>query len=194
MNEKAKPKVNSEGHKELDRVQQQFDAFDSDVKQMTQDNLNKAPKLDVEPQTKIAQKDLEKTNDVYLKPKRAIGSREKFNEDYREDYNFAKEYVRFIAENREIGGEDITLWTKPFAGLPAEEWVVPVNKPVWGPRYLAEQIKKCCYHRLIMQQNVITEANSIGQMYGALAADTTIQRLDALPVSTRKSIFMGANF
>lgn len=194
MNDKAKPKVNSEGHKELDRVQQQFDAFDSDVKQMTQDNLNKAPKLDVEPQTKIAQKDLEKTNDVYLKPKRAIGSREKFNEDYREDYNFAKEYVRFIAENREIGGEDITLWTKPFAGLPAEEWVVPVNKPVWGPRYLAEQIKKCCYHRLIMQQNVITEANSIGQMYGALAADTTIQRLDALPVSTRKSIFMGANF
>jgi hypothetical protein len=43
-----------------------------------------------------------------------------------------------------------------------------------------------------MAQNVVTESNGIGQMYGALAVDTTIQRLDARPVSNRKSVFMGA--
>ena len=31
------------------------------------------------------------------------------------------------------------------------------------------------------------------QYYGSMAVDTTIQRLDALPVSTNKSIFMGAS-
>lgn len=76
--------------------------------------------------------------------------------------------------------------------MPAEFWRVPTNKPVWGPRYLAEQIKGCVYHRLTMKQNVITESSGYGQMYGALAVDTTVQRLDARPVTKRSSIFMGA--
>jgi hypothetical protein len=76
--------------------------------------------------------------------------------------------------------------------MPAEEWAIPTGKPIWAPRYVAERLKACAYHRLTMQQHVITEANSVGQMYGALSVDTTVQRLDALPVSTRKSIFMGA--
>ncbi len=31
------------------------------------------------------------------------------------------------------------------------------------------------------------------QFYGSVAVDSVIQRLDAYPVSQRKSIFMGAN-
>lgn len=177
---------------ELDKVEQQLDAIDTQVKGMTHDKMSLAPKEDVEPQHKLSSKDVENSKDLYLKPKRTISSKEKFNEKYREEYNFQKEYVRFIAEHREIIGETIELWTKPFAGMPAEEWAIPTGKPIWAPRYVAERIKGCCYHRLTMQQHVITEANSVGQMYGALAVDTTVQRLDALPVGTRKSIFMGA--
>lgn len=188
-----KPEVNSASQKELDRVEKQFNEFDENIKSMSLDRLNAAPKADQEPQTKMSQKEIEESKEIYLKPKRAIGSREKFNEKFRESYNFSKEYVRFIAENKEIGGEAIEIWTKPFPGVPAEEWVVPVNKPVWGPRYLAEQIKGCKYHRFIMQQNVVTSTDHAGQFYGAMAVDTTIQRLDALPVSTRKSIFMNAS-
>ena len=106
---------------------------------------------------------------------------------------FSKEYVHFIAENKEIIGEAIELWTKPYAGLPAEYWRVPVNKPVWGPRYLAEQIKSKFYHRLVMQQNVVTGGDHMGQYYGSMAVDTTVQRLDAYPVTSKKSVFMGAN-
>jgi len=65
--------------------------------------------------------------------------------------NFQKEYVQFIAENKEIIGETIEIWTRPFGGMPAEFWKVPVNKPVWGPRYLAEQIKRCYY--LVIKTN-----------------------------------------
>src|SRR5271170_615313 len=112
--------TNGDTQSELDKVEDQLDSFDSQVKNMTLDTMKSAPKQDVEPQTKIAAVDIEKSKDIYLKPKRTIGSREKFNEKFRDDYNFQKEYVRFIAEHREIIGETIELWTKPFAGMPAE--------------------------------------------------------------------------
>jgi hypothetical protein len=189
----TKPKTsNSSAQRELDKAQEQFDAFDENVKSLTMDRMNEAKKEDMEPQTKLSSKDIEKSKEIYLKPERSISSKEKFNEKYREKYEFDKEYVHFIAEHKELLGETIECWTKPYAGMPAEFWKVPANKPVWGPRYLAEQIKKKSYHRLVMNQTV-TGADGLGQWYGSLAADTTIQRLDAMPVSTRKSIFMGAN-
>ncbi len=191
---KEKPKVsNSLAEKELDKAEEQFKAFDENVKSLTLDRMNKAPKQESEPETKLSSRDLSKKPEIYLKPERAIGSREKFNEDYRAQYEFAKEYVQFIAYNKEITGETIDIWTKPFAGMACEWWKVPSNKPIWGPRYLAEQIKKCSYHRLIMQQNVSSGADGMGQYFGSMTVDTTVQRLDAEPVSSRKSVFMGAH-
>lgn len=188
-----KPKMtNSASQKELDKCEKQFEAFDQNVKDLTQDRMNMAPKLEVEPQTKISQKDLDKKPDIYLKPDKSIGCADKFNEKFREQYNFDKEYVQFIAENKELIGETIEIWTRPYGGMRAEFWKVPTNKPVWGPRYLAEQIKRKCYHRLIMQPSMTNSEGGM-QYYGQMAADTTIQRLDATPVSTRKSVFMGAN-
>src|SRR5260221_82859 len=188
-----KPEVASSlAQKELDKAEKQFEAFDHNVKELTQDRMNQTPKEEVEHQTKLSQKDIEKTKDIDLKPKRIISSKEKFNEKFREDYNFKKEYVQFIAEHKEIIGETIELWTKPFAGMPAEEWNVPTNKPVWGPRYLAEQIRGASYCRLVMKQNTVTSADHAGQYFGNLVADTKIQRLDAYPVNTRRSVFMNA--
>ncbi len=183
--------ASSSAEQELQKVGQQFEKFDSEVKSMTLDRMNAAPIEETEPQTKLSQKDIEKSKQIYLKPLRAIGSREKFNEDYRKEYDKNKEYVHFIAEHKEIIGETIEIWTKPFAGMPAEYWNVPTNKPVWGPRYLAEQITRCRHHRLVMKDNV-TNSDGYGQYYGTMAVDTTIQRLDARPVNTTKSIFMGA--
>jgi len=191
MTEK-KTRVNSESQKQLQEAEKQFEAFDQNIKDMTMDRMNAAPKQEVESQTKMSQTDIQKSTDIYLKPFRSIGSKEKFNEDYRDSWNFDKEYVQFIAENKEIIGEAIDIWTKPYAGLPAEWWKVPVNKPVWGPRHLAEQIKSRSYHRLVMQQNVSAGSDGMGQYYGSMAVDTTVQRLDAIPVSSKKSIFMGA--
>lgn len=194
MTENKKPKVsNSQSEKELEKAQEQFDQFDQQIKDMTLDRMNMAPKKEEEPQTKLAQSEIEKSKEIYLKPKRTISSREKFNEKYRDAFNFDKEYVHFIAENKEIIGEEIDLWTKPYPGMPAEEWIVPVNKPVWGPRYLAEQIKRKGYHRFTMQDNQRIGSDSMGTYTGSMVVDNFIQRIDALPVSKRKSIFMSAN-
>jgi len=187
-----RPKINSQGNQELEKLQSQFDDFKENVDQLTLDRMNSAPKMEMDSQTKISSREISKNKDIYLKPDRTIPARDKFNENFRDGYNYSKEYVQFIAENKEIIGETIEMWTRPYGGTPAEFWKVPVNKPVWGPRYLAEQIKKCSYHRLTMS-NVVTETTGVGNMYGTLVADSTIQRLDAIPVSPRKSIFMGAS-
>ena len=44
-----------------------------------------------------------------------------------------------------------------------------------------------------MKQDIITESGGYGQMYGALAVDTTVQRLDARPAKERTQVFMGAS-
>jgi hypothetical protein len=73
---------------------------DNDVKKMTLDRMNQAPKEDIEPQTKLSQSDIEKSKDVYLKPLRTIGSREKFNEKYDsisiEQKQILKEFINSV--------------------------------------------------------------------------------------------------
>lgn len=192
----SKPEVSTPAaQKELDKVEKQFNEFNEQVQAMTQDRMSEAPKLEQEQQTKLSSKEIEKNNQTYLKPKRSIECMKPFNEKFRADYNFKKEYVNFIAENKEIIGEMIELWTKPFAGVPAEEWAVPPNKPVWGPRYLADRIKECAYHRLSMDESKVLPGQGGGNISytGPMVVDATIQRLDAHPVSQRKSIFMGAS-
>lgn len=188
-----KPNMNSESEKELAKVEKQFDAYKESIDELTLDRMNMAPKKEVEPQAKLSQQDIAKANDIYLKPFKTISGRDKFNEAFRKDYEFEKEYVQFVAQNNEIIGENIELWTKPFSGIPAEFWKVPVGKAVYGPRYLAERIKGSTYHRLSMQQNNVTSSDGMGQYYGSMTVDTTIQRLDALPVSGKKSVFMNAS-
>jgi len=187
---KQRPEVNSAGERELDRADAQFKEFDAQVQQMTLDHMNAAPLKEMEPQTKLSQSQLEKSPDTYLKPNRSIGCRDKFNEDYRKQWEFAKEYVPFIAENNMIIGEQIEMWTKPFAGIPAEFWKIPVNKKVVGPRYVAEQIKKARHHTLTMKEHTNAGSDHAGQYYGTMAVENIVQRLDAKPVSNDKSIFM----
>lgn len=178
----------------MDSVEDQMTVFGTKIKQMTHDERVSHPITEQEPQTKLSQNQLQKAPDIYLKPIKSIGCRERFNEKFRDEYNFQKEYVNFIAENKEIIGEAIPIWTRPFPGMPAEEWKVPVNKPVWGPRYLAEQIKRKTYRQLKMDGNEAnrTGSDQVGEYYGQLAIESHVHRLDANPVQTKRSIFMGA--
>jgi len=187
-----KPNMNSESEKELAKIEQQLEAHKESIESMTLDRMNMAPMKEVDQQTKLSQAEIAKLNDIYLKPYRTASGRDKFDEDFRDQYNHDKKYVKFIAENKEIIGESIEMWTKPYAGIPAEFWRVPVNKPVYGPRYLAEQIKRCNYHRFVMQQGTMTNSDGMGTYHGAITVDTTIQRMDAFPVSESKSVFMNA--
>ena len=183
-------KMKSTSEKEIDKIVKQCDQFDKDVKSLTMDRMNETPREATE--ISMSQKDIQKSKDIYLKPERSIGTSQKFNEKFREDYEFAKQYVHFIAEHKEIPGDTIEIWTRPFGGMPAEFWKVPTGKPLWGPRYLADQIKRKFYHRLKTDNGMVTASDGSGSYYGSLVVDTTVNRLDANPISPRKSIFMGS--
>lgn len=194
---KEKPTLN----KELDRLDKEFKQYNEQVAALNLEDFADAPVLEQEPQTKLSQREMSKAKEIRLKPIRTFSPvvnaktgvmDEKFNEKFRKDWEFAKEYVCFIAENKEVIGEAIDIWTKPFPGVDAEEWKVPCNKPVWGPRYLAEQIRKCQYHVFKTEKNMITNDDK-GAYYGEMVAKNTVHRLDANPAVERKSIFMGAS-
>lgn len=178
---------------ELNKVDNQFKVFDEDVKSMTMDKMNEAPKMEMEPQTKISQNQIANSKDVYLKPKRRLSSQEKFNEKFRAAYEKDSELVYVIAEHRELIGEAIELWTKPYPGTPAEEWIIPTGTPIWMPRYLMEQLKRKYYHRLVMK-NTTTSNESLGSFYGTMAAETTVQRLECTEISKNRNISMGRRF
>ncbi len=188
------PKVNSESQRQLDKASEHLDTFTVKVTDLVEKRMNFDPSrsANAAPQTNLSQNEIQKSKDIYLKPARAIGSKEKFNDKFRSSYDFDKEYVQFIAENKELIGSDIEIWTKPYPGMPAEYWIIPANKPVYGPRYLAEQLKRKFYHRLKSDEKRVTGDNAYGGDMGMIVVDTTVQRLDAQPVTQRKSIFMGA--
>lgn len=177
---------------DLDKLEEQFNEFDDQVKKLTLDRMNEAPKRQHEPENQLSQKQLSEAKDIYLKPKRCFFAKEKFNEKFRADWEFQKEYVYFTACNNETKGI-IEMWTKPFPGVPCEEWVVPTNKPIWAPRYVAEQIKKATYHKLTMDENQATgNVNQVGYDTGRVVVDEVVQRLDAMPASKKRSIFLGS--
>lgn len=178
----ARPKVNSESQKELDKAEASFQAFDEQVKSMTVDQMNKAPVLEMEPQTKQSTRELNKQDAVHIKPIRSINSKEPFNEKYRQEHTKAWEYIRCVVENNEIIGEAVELWTKKFPGDSAHFWRIPVNKPVFLPRHVAERIADCKYHRLMMDQTQISSSDGMGTYMGSMVVDHTKHRLDCRPV------------
>lgn len=177
-----KPKVNSKGQEELDKVQEQFEHFDEQVKSLSLDTMNKAPILETEQQTKLSDREMKKTDADYIKPARSMACREKFNERYRADWERDRKYVKVLVENLEIIGEKVETWTRPYAGIPAEFWQVPVNKPVYVPLYLAKQLSECKYHRLIMDETKNISADGMGTYYGSMAVKDIRRRIDCRPV------------
>ncbi len=179
--------------KEIEKAAAEFDAFDAHVKSLTLDELSSAPKVETEMQVKQSQREINKQDGIYLKPDRRVNSKENFNEKYRTEFDFKNEYVPFIAENKEIIGEAIEMWTKPFPGISAEFWKVPTNKKVWGPRYLAEQISKKSYTRLTMEDKVVS-SDGMGTYTGQMVATNRIQRLDARPARGSSQVAMASDF
>lgn len=188
----SKPKVSASAQRELDKAEQKFEKFNEEMKAISNEVGRGLPVEERESNTRLSSREIANSKDIYLKPKRSLNDNQKFNEKFRDEWNFQKQYVNFIAEHKEIIGDVIEAWTHFCGGVPCEFWEVPTNKPVWGPRYLAEQIKSKRYVRYVTQ-NHTTSAEGGMQFYGGLVGETQIQRLDAHPVSDRKSIFMGSS-
>ena len=194
-------KYNTEAERDLENIDEQINQFSESISDINLESVRDAPVKEVE--HRISQKEQIKSKVIRLTPKKVIWAPPvkvgdkfvpiKFNEDFRKQWEFDKQYVEFIAFNNEIGGESITLWTKKYPGTPSEEWVVPVGVKVAGPRYLAEQIKNSTYHSYQMEKSTTRGDVNGTTFHGSMVACNTVQRLDAMPVTTSRSVFMGAS-
>jgi hypothetical protein len=178
----SKPRINSDGQTQLDQAVAQVDAFNDELKTLANNAPNSAPLQETEQQTKISSREAIKYDAPYIKPERSIQCKEKPNEKYQKQHDYMWEYVKIIAENNEIIGEAIEMWTKQFAGDPAHFWKIPVNKPIYVPRLVAEQLTRCCYTRYAMEdkQNSMG-SDGMGTYYSGMIAKNTVRRLNALP-------------
>ena len=60
---------------EIDRAKDQFDTYEENIKSMTLDRMNQAPKEDVEPQTKLSSSQIEKSKRYLIfKPEKSLGA------------------------------------------------------------------------------------------------------------------------
>lgn len=188
------PKLVAGTQKELEKLDHQFDSYKKQLDNLTLDEMNKAPLKEEPPQIERSVAETRKIEAPYIKPVRSISGREKFNEKYRSDWEHDKQYVLIEAENKMIIGEQVEMWTKPYAGIPAEFWNIPVNKPINVPRYVANQIKGAKHHELHMDDTKTISSDAIAEYQGVMVAKKTIQRLDARKPEMNLSISMGKHF
>ncbi len=187
----ANPKVNSEGHKELDKVEKQFDDFKEQVDSLTKDRMDLSRKADLEPIHKIANKDLDKNDAIILKPSKNIRSPEKFNEKFRKPYEEDCQRMDFTAEHRELIGETIEIWVKPYPGMNAEYWEIPTGKKVNAPRYIFDKLQRTGYHRLRMDETKKVGGDGNTQYYGQMVVDNYVPRMDAFVIPAKRNVYMG---
>lgn len=190
---KDKPNVNEQGLEELKKVEKQIKTYQEQLKELRLDKSDLSKLKEEEPQTKMSTRQAQAADALVLKPIRTISRKSNFNEKFIDEYNHAAEPVRFIAENKMIIGEKIELWTGEFGGKALEFWEVPVNKVVIGPRYLADRIAKC-RHSIFVMEKTVNSADGMGQYYGSMAVEQVVNRLDAKPVSSKKTLFMSSDF
>lgn len=175
-----KTHVSSRSEQQLEKAAEKFDKFSEDVKSLSTDADRKSiPEKESEPQTKLSKNEAKTLDAPTIKPNRAIFSKEKFDEKYRKDQEERSKYVKCIVENNEIVGESVQFWKKEWPGTPAQEWIVPVNKPVYIPRYIAEHLARRTYVRYVMQENQNVRE---GDITHSMVAKETRHRIDCRSV------------
>lgn len=174
---------------EIAKIDSQINQVQTAMSNLTQDEINKASVVDFQPQTEITRAMKDFTDAPVIKPIKSIPRPGKPIAKEAKDRAWGWEYVRCIAENREVIGETIELWTGKYHGDMADFWQVPVNRPIYLPRHVAKRISECRYHRVKMQDrpmhNLMNEMESTGVSgySGQLTVVDTRQRLDCRPIA-----------
>lgn len=169
----------------MEKEEEQFNEFHQTIKEFDPLNMQ-APQEEVEQQTKLSKRETKRSDAPTLSPIRTIARR---NDDKAKTYwdekhakarEFDRQYVKIIAENREIVNEMIELWTGKYGCDPLEFWNIPVNKPVYVPRYVADNINKAKYHVMVMEDKYTGGSKDTVQFVGAMVASKTRNRLAIL--------------
>lgn len=153
----------------------------AEMSALTQDAMQDAPLHETEAQTQMSKREIEAYDAPLIKPTRSMPSSGKSLEKEKKMREDGWKYIKVIAENNEVNGEMIEFWLKKFAGDPVNFWQVPVNKPVYLPRHVAEHLSNRKYHVFKMQDRPMHEVQ-FGEPASKLVCQETRRRLDCRSV------------
>jgi hypothetical protein len=186
-----KPRVNSESQNQLNKADEEFKEFSKQVEAFNPIEV-KAPLEEREQQTKLSTREMKNTDAPYIKPMRnvaRVNTKERptfWDEKHRPAHDRDWEYVKITAENNELIGSMIEMWTAEYGCDPAHFWQIPVNRPIYVPRLVAKKIAGCKYHRMSMEtadlNNTKLHEGENMQFVGGMVATHTKHRLNAYPV------------
>ncbi|HEX5553450.1 MAG TPA: hypothetical protein VFX43_09400 [Chitinophagaceae bacterium] len=148
---------------------------------LTQDAMQSAPLHEVEAQTKMTKKQVEEYDAPVIRATKSMPSTGKALPQEAQAREDGWKYIKCIAENNEVVGEMIEFWYKKFSGDPIYFWQVPVNKPIYLPKHVAQHISDRKYHVMKMQSKPIHEV-AFGEPMDRLVCQETRRRLDCRSV------------
>ena len=146
----AKPEnISPEMRKEVEKIDLQMDATQANLAQI---NVDTKPDIFQErKETPLTQKELH-SDAPYIKPSRRMAAVSKPKPEQEKLRKAAWEYIKCIVENYELRSESVDFWyTPPLSGEDTCEWIVPVNRPIYLPRMVAEHLATRSYNRIVMQ-------------------------------------------
>lgn len=166
----------------IENASNTIDAMSEQMKSLNVDDIQTAPIKEEDPQTKISKKAIDDLDAPKIRPSKTFAPIDKPRPEHDSLRKRAWEYVKVIAENKEVIGETIQSWYKPpISGEACHFWEVPVNTPVYIPRMLAEHLATRIYPRHKMVDRA-TRGLGHGEIMQVMVVEETLRRLDCRPV------------
>lgn len=112
---------------------------------LTTDKINELAPKPVEQEVKLTMKQkAEAEGAIYIEPRRKLQSLGKLPEKWETMHKHDWEYVCGTFQPENIGGrantENFTFWFRKWPGDPDCMWEIPVNRPVYVPRMIAQHL------------------------------------------------------
>lgn len=170
-------KVTAKGLENVEKLSEQMSS-------LTQEEIKKAPMANEEPVMLLSKEEIAAYDAPVIQPSRSFPTKSKPNPKEAKERRRGWEYVKCIAENLEIINEKIEFWHNKFLGDPCYFWEVPVNKPIYLPRFIAEHLSTRHYHRFTMADRSGREFTEPGATAGdeRLVVKETRHRLNCRSV------------
>lgn len=168
-------------NKELEQAIVNSDKMREDMSKITMDAVAGVPLAETDVQTKMTKKQIEEYDAPVIKPSKSMPSTGKPLDKEKAMREDGWKYIKVIAENNEVVGERVDFWHKKFAGDPIYYWEIPVNKPIYVPKHIAQHLSERKYHVFKMQDRS-REGLQHGDYAQSLICQETRRRIDCRSV------------
>ncbi|MGE5685183.1 MAG: hypothetical protein ACM3ZS_08585 [Nitrososphaerota archaeon] len=131
--------------KDVDSLVKNVAEMGHEISQMSVDKINEMAPQPTEKELRLTAKQKASEEGVpFIEPQRVFKAFTAVPEKFKKAHAYSWEYVKGIYENYVINGEPLKFrYNGEIPGEDDAEWVIPCNKPVYVPRFIAKHLEEC---------------------------------------------------